>query len=273
MSCIRDALCPWVHFSRSYPKPARVSGIYSADRLDQMQTQLLRGKELYAYCEKMVEEALFMPDGGRKRLSLVFLATFAAANNRSPFTERQQELFEVSEKSDRVAARCLCVGCCITVSSSAVVCVAAAVGNAPLVITAAVASAVSATFGYFSTGVYPDRASAKANDRQDTFAEVVRSYLDLSGALISLSIDDRDFAREVANNLPIDKIEEAMSKHLSVEKTQEVIEPLLNAHKFVLHGQRISGPLPLINYAAIAIINGFVPLEQEEEEAEGAIFE
>jgi hypothetical protein len=115
----------------------------------------------------------------------------------------------------------------------------------------AVGTTISSIWSYFSTGIYPDKASVQANYKQNTFHEVKALYSELSCHLVELYEEDEDLAQSIASRLQIDKIRSAMEFTHTSEESEILTRPLLNAKKFVLEGTLPNSPIELRNRVEI----------------------
>lgn len=176
----------------------------------------------------------------------------------SPFTGKQERVFEISLKTDEVAHNCLICGCIVSGSASLITLGAVGPGcftpNWIMNTIALVSSCFGAGVSFQTTGCYPHIASVKANEMQNTFVEVKDLYLELGSHLIGIYEDYPDQAKALASGLDTDLIAKKCAYFISANEAGNLVKPLEKAKAFILDGVIPDAPLSIRNCVELLLL-------------------
>jgi hypothetical protein len=209
--------------------------------------------------QKDLNGFLFLPSKKHVKVKLIYLTLIKAGSEQFPVTQEQTEAFRISKLADQKTSNWLCGGAVVYFAASALSCGTLGPGCiGPQWILnniATVGNMISSGVSYLSTGTFPNAASVTANTKQNHYHEAESVYADIGIALIELAEDDQRLAKDIANQLQIDAITNAMKQVLSDDDIKVIVRPLKKARKFVLYGKIPVTPASIYNCIKTVLLN------------------
>lgn len=184
---------------------------------------------------------------------LTYLTTFNdLATKRSPFTIEEQQIFDNVMNVEKDTEWWLKYGqAAILTSALSPMIGLAAYSNditsqqAIVIISVATtfAGLINAWLAFYATGTLPDKASQKANDRQNKFVELRDTYIRLSKNWLNLYFsndqDKREFAISIANKMKtsFDNLIFKVKEKVGYAHADNMLSPIKEVMYYILNPQ------------------------------------
>ena len=252
MNYISYNCCPWRHTIPLISKELDGEAVLNLEKA------FFRGKLKEEEANSIFKGVIFLPDNTSRTVQLLYLTRIAGKEFYSPFTEEQERVFDISQRTDEAALNCLRCGCVVSCTASALalgVVRPGCFGPSWILETIAVLStSIGAGVSYVSTGCYPHIASAKANEMQNTFVELKDLYLELGSHLITIYEYYPDQAKVLASGLDTGLIAKRCTYFLSENQAGDVVKSLEKAKAFILDGAISDTPLSIKNCVELFLL-------------------
>lgn len=250
MSCLTNNCYPW---RKEFPE---ISKVLNNEEVESVES--LFSKKGIDRAAEGLEGVLFLPDGESRTVQLIHLARIGDDESLRPLTEKQERIFEVGQRTDKVAVNWLNGGCGLYAVTSLVSFTTCGPTYALSWIPASISTlfnVVSTGVSYLSTGCYPHMASVEGNKMQNTFHEAKRMYTELGSHLISIYEIDSKKAEKLAEKIDIQSIINRLEDFFSDREAVSLTEPLAAARRFVLEKEIPDGPVEIRNSARLVLLS------------------
>lgn len=252
MNTLTYHCCPW---RQDFPA---LSKTIDNEQTQSLEKSFFEGKIALDQIGKTLKGVIHLPDCSSRTVQLIHLARISEDNVYSPLTEKQEWIFDINERTDKAAERCLKCGCLFSCTAGAIALGTVGpgcIGPSWILQTIAVFSnSLASGISYISTGCYPHVASAKANEMQNTFSQVKELYLELGSHLIRIYEDFPKQAKGLAKAIDTEIVAKRAAFFLSPDEAEEIVKPLKKAKIFILTGKIPDYPLVIRNQIELALL-------------------